>query len=55
MGLMLAVFLKPLALVFSSLTLRGMEELMQEKKALRRGKYMLEPVCCRCGIEGLTK
>lgn len=52
---MLAVCLNPLALILSSPTPRGMGELMQEKKALRRGKYMLEPVWCRCGIEGLTK
>lgn len=44
-----------MSLVLSSLTLRGMAELMQEKKALRRGEYMLEPVCCRCGVEGHTK
>lgn len=52
---MLTICFKPLSLVLSSLTLRSMGELMQEKKALRRSEYMLEPVCCRCGIEGLTK
>lgn len=54
MGLMLAVFLSPLALSFSSSTLRGMGKLMQGEKDLRRGKYMLEPAHCGCRIESLT-
>lgn len=54
MGLMLAVFLNPLALIFSSFTLRDMGKLMQEEKDLRKGKCILEPAHCRCRIEGLT-